>query len=179
MVNCIRRRKKCQRHINRGHVQKGPFLPKPPFDIQMSDQTTALDKKDLKNSLLLRGIELEPVLDLLEDCPVRELKEGTVLINAGKPNRFLYLVLSGRLRIHVESLDLDPIAILEPGEIAGELSVMNGLDLPEKFHRLFFRSLRLCSSRSSSGSFSGNQPKSMWASTWITIRSLNPAFFHA
>jgi len=91
----------------------------------MTDQSKPLNKKDLKNSLLLRGIDLESVLGLLEDCPVRELKEGTVLIHAGKPNRFLYLVLSGRLRIHVESLDLDPIAVLEPGEIAGELSLID------------------------------------------------------
>jgi len=92
----------------------------------MTDPSKPLDKKDLKNSLLLRGIELEPVLGLLEDCPVLELKKGTVLIHAGKPNRFLYLVLSGRLRVHVENLTLDPIAILEPGEIAGELSIIDG-----------------------------------------------------
>ncbi len=91
----------------------------------MTDQSKPLNKKDLKNSLLLRGIELEPVLDLLEDCPVRELKKGTVLIHAGTPNRFLYLILSGRLRIHIENLDLDPIAILEPGEIVGELSLID------------------------------------------------------
>ena len=91
----------------------------------MTDQSKPLNKKDLKNSLLFRGIDLEPVLGLLEDCPVRELKEGTVLIHAGKPNRFLYLVLSGRLRIHVENLDLEPIAILEAGEIAGELSIID------------------------------------------------------
>ena len=91
----------------------------------MSDLKTSLDKKDLKNSLLFRGIDLEPVIDQLKDCPVRELKKGTVLIHAGKPNRFLYLVLSGRLRIHVENLDLEPIAILEPGEIAGELSIID------------------------------------------------------
>ena len=91
----------------------------------MTDRSNPLNKKDLKNSLLFRGIDLEPVLGLLEDCPVRELKEGTVLIHAGKPNRFLYLVLTGRLRIHVENLDLEPIAILEPGEIAGELSIID------------------------------------------------------
>ncbi len=91
----------------------------------MTKKSQPLNKKDLKNSLLLRGIELEPVLGLLEDCPVRELKKGNVLIHAGKPNRFLYLVLSGRLRIHIENLDLAPIAILEPGEIVGELSLID------------------------------------------------------
>ena len=84
-----------------------------------------MNKRELENSLLLRGIDLEPVLGLLSDCPVRELNEDTVLIHAGKPNRFLYLILSGRLRIHVENLDLAPIAILEPGEIVGELSLID------------------------------------------------------
>jgi HD-GYP domain-containing protein (c-di-GMP phosphodiesterase class II) len=91
----------------------------------MTKKSHALNKKDLENSLLLRGIDLDPVLGLLKDCPVRELEEGTVLIHAGKPNRFLYLILSGRLRIHIENLDLDPIAILEPGEIVGELSLID------------------------------------------------------
>ncbi len=91
----------------------------------MTKKSQPLSTKDLKNSLLLRGIDLEPVLGLLNDCPVRELKEGAVLIHAEKPNRFLYLVLSGRLRIHIENLDLAPIAILEPGEIVGELSLID------------------------------------------------------
>ena len=91
----------------------------------MTKKSQSLGKKDLKNSLLLRGIDLEPVLGLLSDCPLRELKEGTVLIHAGKPNRFLYLILSGRIRIHIENLDLAPIAILEPGEIVGELSLID------------------------------------------------------
>jgi HD-GYP domain-containing protein (c-di-GMP phosphodiesterase class II) len=91
----------------------------------MTEKSQPLNERDLKDSLLLRGIDLEPVLGLLKDCPVRELKEGTILIHAGKPNRALYLVLSGRLRIHIENLDLDPIAILEPGEIVGELSLID------------------------------------------------------
>ncbi len=92
----------------------------------MSSLKHLLDRNELQNTCPSRGIELEPVMGLLEDCPVRELKEGAVLIHAGKPNPFLYLILSGRLCIHVEKLTLDPIAILEPGEIAGELSIIDG-----------------------------------------------------
>ena len=56
---------------------------------------------------------------------MQELKKGDVLISAGHPNHFLYLLLSGRLRIHLEELTLDPIAILEPGEVVGEMSVID------------------------------------------------------
>jgi len=43
----------------------------------------------------------------------------------GRPHKFLYLLLSGRLRIHLKKLTLNPIAILEPGEVAGEMSVID------------------------------------------------------
>ncbi|MDA2923388.1 cyclic nucleotide-binding domain-containing protein, partial [Acidobacteria bacterium AH-259-L09] len=91
----------------------------------MSGQAGLLSKRELENSLLLRGVELEAVIGLLKDCPVRELKRGEVLIQAGQPNQFLYLLLSGRLRIHLK-LTLDPIIVLEPGEVVGELSLIDG-----------------------------------------------------
>ncbi|MDA2929306.1 cyclic nucleotide-binding domain-containing protein, partial [Acidobacteria bacterium AH-259-O06] len=91
----------------------------------MSGQAGLLSKRELENSLLLRGVELEAVIGLLQDCPVRELKRGEVLIQAGQPNQFLYLLLSGRLRIHLK-LKLDPIIVLEPGEVVGELSLIDG-----------------------------------------------------
>ena len=92
----------------------------------MTQQINSVDKRELEDSLLLKGIEPETVMGLLEDCPVRELKKDTVLIDAGQPNHFLYLLLSGRLRIHVQKLTLDPITILDPGEIVGELSLIDG-----------------------------------------------------
>ena len=47
-----------------------------------------------------------------------------MLIHAEKPNQFLYLLFSGRLRIHLK-LELDSVAILEPGEVVGELSLID------------------------------------------------------
>ena len=93
---------------------------------QIPDQKRLLEKRELENSLLLTGVELESIRGLLEDCPVRELKPGDVLIPAGQPNHFLYLLLSGRLRIHLKQLTLDPITMLEPGEVVGEMSLVDG-----------------------------------------------------
>ena len=48
-----------------------------------------------------------------------------MLIRAGEVNEYLYLLLSGLLRVHLE-FKMDPVALLEPGEIVGELSVIDG-----------------------------------------------------
>ncbi len=90
----------------------------------MADQKDSLDREKLESLLLLKGVDLESIRGLLEDCPVQQLKRGEVLIHAEKPNQFLYLLVSGRLRIHLK-LELDSIAILEPGEVVGELSLID------------------------------------------------------
>ena len=91
----------------------------------------ALDPGELANMLLLRGVELESIQGILEACSVRCLEKGDVLIHAGQPNHFLYMILSGRLRIHLE-LELNPIVILEPGEIGRTLSHRRPADLSQR-----------------------------------------------
>ncbi len=84
----------------------------------------ALNKSELQNTSLLEGVQLESVMGLLETCLVRQLKQGEVLLYSGKENHYLYLLLSGQLDVHLK-LELDPIAVLEPGEVVGELSVID------------------------------------------------------
>jgi len=90
----------------------------------MADQKDSLDKDKLESLLFLKGVDLESIRGLLEACPVQQVKRGEVLIHAEKPNQSLYLLVSGRLRIHLK-LELDSIAILEPGEVVGELSLID------------------------------------------------------
>ncbi len=91
----------------------------------MPDLKHLLESHELQSTSLLRGIELESIEELLQDCPIQELEKDDVLISAGQSNRFLYLLLSGRLRIHLKELTSPPIAILEPGEVAGKISVID------------------------------------------------------
>jgi len=91
----------------------------------MGDDQKPLRQWELETSILWKGVELDSVQDLLQDCPIKELTEGVVLIQAGQPNDFLYLILSGRLRIHLKDLTLAPIVMLEPGEVVGEMSVFD------------------------------------------------------
>ena len=91
----------------------------------MAEKIQTLDQRELVNTRLLKGVELESVIGLLESCPVRKLKAGEVLIYPEKKNHTVYFLLSGRLRVHLK-LNLDPIAVLEAGEVVGEISVIDG-----------------------------------------------------
>ena len=88
------------------------------------DQNTHWDSSELETLFLLRGVDFRSVRGLLEECPIRVLKSGEVLIGAGERNDSLYLLLSGSLRIHLE-LDAEPIAVLNEGEVVGELSLLD------------------------------------------------------
>jgi HD-GYP domain-containing protein (c-di-GMP phosphodiesterase class II) len=84
-----------------------------------------LDTHEQLDTSLLRGVEFEYVEDVLEECPIEELKKDDILMTPGQPRRFIYLLLSGRLGVHLNKLSTEPILILEPGEVAGEMSVVD------------------------------------------------------
>lgn len=91
----------------------------------MPDRGAPLEKSELENMHLFTGVEFESVIGLLGECPVNDLEEGDVLLHKGEGNHFLYVILSGHLRIHLE-LTMDPITVLGPGEVVGELSLIDG-----------------------------------------------------
>ncbi|MFQ5929401.1 MAG: GGDEF domain-containing protein [Acidobacteriota bacterium] len=94
----------------------------------MSDQrdtSASLLKRQLANSILLKDVEIDSIITLVQDGTVHELKQGDVLIQAKQSSRVLYLLLSGRLSIHLE-LKLNPVAVLGPGDVVGELSLIDG-----------------------------------------------------
>ncbi len=95
----------------------------------MSDQNNAsngVTKRELTSSILLKEVELDPLLELLQGGEVRTLEEGEVLIpEARESNRTIYLILFGRLTIQLQP-ELNPIAVLGPGDVAGELSFVDG-----------------------------------------------------
>ena len=91
----------------------------------MPDQPGLPNKRELENSPLFRGVELETIIGLLQACAVQELKQGEVLVHGGQLSHSLFLVLAGRLCVQFKG-PLDPIAVLEPGEVLGELSVIDG-----------------------------------------------------
>lgn len=92
------------------------MVSKPGDDIQ---------PRELLELEIFRGIALEAVEALLRSCEILELSDGECLLQAGQTNERMYLVLSGALSVHLDSVDDAPIASLSQGETVGELSVMD------------------------------------------------------
>jgi diguanylate cyclase (GGDEF)-like protein len=78
---------------------------------------------ELRRLHVLRRVAPESVHALLRACPVHDLERGETLIEAGQCNLRMYLVLSGRLTVHLPGTG-EVVASLEAGEAVGELSVL-------------------------------------------------------
>jgi len=74
---------------------------------------------------IMRGVDLARVHGLLLHCPVRKLIAGEVLITPGEQASRIYLLLSGRLRVHLGNTESKPLALLNAGESVGELSMID------------------------------------------------------
>jgi diguanylate cyclase (GGDEF)-like protein len=82
------------------------------------------DNRELKKLDILQNVSLESIKGLLEACSVKRLAPQEILITPKEFNKTVYFILSGRLRIHLDSLESESIIILNPGESVGEMSVI-------------------------------------------------------
>jgi diguanylate cyclase (GGDEF)-like protein len=82
----------------------------------------------LQGIALFRGIDAESMSDLLPQCGRIDVKEGHVLLSPERENHCVYVVLSGRLSVHLGALDAPKIADLGPGACAGEMSLIEDKD---------------------------------------------------
>ncbi len=94
--------------------------------METKEETAAdLDPELLKGIFLFRSVNIESIRGIFDFCKIRRLNAGDVLFHPGQANWTVYLVLAGRLRIHLNSMNGEPLAILGPGESVGELSVID------------------------------------------------------
>ncbi len=77
---------------------------------------------------LFRGIDADSMEDLLPQCGRIDVRQGHVLLSPERENHCVYVVLSGRLTVHLGSLDAPKIADLGPGSCAGEMSLIENKD---------------------------------------------------
>ena len=103
-------------------------LPPAQANQAEAEQATAaaISESELGQQALLESADLAVVGPLLKNCPIKTLAAGEVLITAGRPNEFIYLVLSGRLSVRLASAETTPIAEIAAGESVAELSVIDG-----------------------------------------------------
>jgi diguanylate cyclase (GGDEF)-like protein len=82
----------------------------------------------LQSIALFRGVDPDAMSDLLPQCGRIDVAEGELLLAPERVNRCVYVVLSGRLAVHLGSLDAPKTADLPPGACAGEISLIEDLD---------------------------------------------------
>ena len=91
----------------------------------MTTDIATVDKEELKDQELLKGVESDSVMSLLASCNVRSVAHNEVLIEAGEENRSVYLVLSGSFNVHLTPDPNEPLVVLSSGESIGEMSVID------------------------------------------------------
>ncbi len=76
---------------------------------------------------LFRNVDLKnpDILALLDECQYRELDVDEVLLSTEEVNRYLYVLVSGRLVIQIGTFEDVPLTTVEPGECVGEMSIID------------------------------------------------------
>lgn len=84
------------------------------------------DPSELGNILLFKGAGLAAIEEVVKACPILTLQSDEVLVEAGQSSQALYLIVQGRLRLHEESPDSEPVGTVEKGEALRDLSMIHG-----------------------------------------------------
>lgn len=89
---------------------------------------TTNDKQIVINAQLFSGVPASIIEEALVGSQVKVLSPGQVLLCPDSINRYIYLVLSGNLEVHVGESGPNPLADIGIGECVGEMSVLDSLN---------------------------------------------------
>lgn len=84
----------------------------------------------LKQTSLFAGINEVKLGRIAQDIVPRRFRQGEIIFHEGDPGQILYLIETGQVRIFVNGLDGSETSVIlcgRPGEIFGELAVIDGL----------------------------------------------------
>ncbi|HKQ30627.1 MAG TPA: GGDEF domain-containing protein [Burkholderiales bacterium] len=86
---------------------------------------SGIDGEELAGLRLFAGADLDAVAEVMQECSMHVLREDEVLLAPGVVNKTLYLVLKGRLRVHLEGLESETVHHVETGDAVGEISLID------------------------------------------------------
>ncbi|MCX7140703.1 MAG: SpoIIE family protein phosphatase [Proteobacteria bacterium] len=101
-----------------------PAQPEPPIERRKPDDRRR--NGFISQLQLFSTISYEAVETALADCVTQEVPAGTVLLAPGQANDAIHLLVSGRLRIHLDRADSADYIPIEAGGCFGELSIIDG-----------------------------------------------------
>lgn len=81
-------------------------------------------ERAIKKAKLFQDVDPDAFMDDLRQCPRRTVNDQEVLISPGTANKNVYLLIEGRLSIHLDSPKNPPIWLVQVGETVGELSLI-------------------------------------------------------
>lgn len=80
----------------------------------------------LAKSQLFTGCNMEHLQGLEERFQILRLQPNHVLLEPGRFNAYLYVLLEGELRVTIARNDAEHLSIVLPGEYVGEISLLDG-----------------------------------------------------
>jgi diguanylate cyclase (GGDEF)-like protein len=91
----------------------------------MFDVLSKPNLHELKKLRLFADVSEETIEHIIESFVIRRLKKNEVLIVSDQPNHYLYLVLSGKLSVFLDSSMVEAVCSVGSGEPVGELSIID------------------------------------------------------
>jgi len=85
----------------------------------------AEELRTLAGSRLFRGVASERLLERLRITGEVHLRTGALLQEPGQRSASIYLLVSGRLAIHLDDDARIPVAHIDPGECVGEMAIVD------------------------------------------------------
>ena len=73
---------------------------------------------------LFRNVDLDSISECIARCRFTQLDTGEMLLSPEVKNRSMYTVFTGRLEVYLEYPGGTAIAVVEPGELVGEMSII-------------------------------------------------------
>ncbi|MBL8528917.1 MAG: GGDEF domain-containing protein [Burkholderiales bacterium] len=93
----------------------------------MTNTLTEADWQAAAASRLFRAVDIELVEHLLAGCALRDLRENeTLLDQGGAPSQNIFVVLRGRVSVHLAGTASPSHTVIEAGECVGEMSAVDG-----------------------------------------------------
>lgn len=91
-----------------------------------------VDAPDIRHFLaglqLFNGVDIRAVGPFLARTSRLDVKSGEVLLSPVVRNSRVFVILSGALKVHLESAESQPLTLLHPGQCAGEMSIIEDKD---------------------------------------------------
>lgn len=89
-------------------------------------EESKLSDQQIRQFRIFDSVNLEEIRPMLNNCPRQHIKSGEVILRPEFGNDAMYLLLSGKVSVYLESLDSTSLVDLGPGECIGEMSVFDG-----------------------------------------------------